>query len=159
MIEQQAFRPKAWSRMHRFGYRWRVEGAFSCIKRIFGEYVSAKKFVNIAKEMAMKALICNTFITIIKRDRIERGTSPRSKSRPTDLCNTAYHSHDRVDMQLPLLAGRNAFCGGRGARSWYRLRPDLGLSLALAACGHPGDCDLGISDLADPGVIEECITE
>jgi hypothetical protein len=91
VIEQKAFRPKAWSRMHRFGYRWRVEGAFSCIKRIFGEYVSAKKFVNIAKEMAMKALIYNTFITIIKRDRIERGTSPRSKSRPTDLCNTALY--------------------------------------------------------------------
>jgi len=63
VIEQQAFKPKAWSRIHRFGYRWRVEGAFSVIKRVFGEYVTAKKFVNMAREMAMKASIYNTFIT------------------------------------------------------------------------------------------------
>jgi hypothetical protein len=63
VIEQQAFKPKVWSNIHRFGYRWRAEGAFSCIKRIFGEYVSAKKFVNMAREMAMKASIYNRFIT------------------------------------------------------------------------------------------------
>ena len=62
VIEQKTFKPKAWSRIHRFGYRWRVEGAFSCIKRIFGEYVTAKKFVNMAKEMAMKASLYNLFI-------------------------------------------------------------------------------------------------
>lgn len=62
VVEQQTFRPKAWSRIHRFGYRWRVEGAFSVIKRVFGEYVSAKKFVNMAREMAMKASIYNGFI-------------------------------------------------------------------------------------------------
>ena len=62
VIGQQAFRLKAWSRIHRFWYRWRVEGAFSCIKRIFGEYVTARKFVNMAKEMAMKASIYNGFI-------------------------------------------------------------------------------------------------
>ena len=48
--------------MHRFGYRWRVESAFSVIKRVFGEYVTAKKFVNMAREMAMKASIYNGFI-------------------------------------------------------------------------------------------------
>ena len=64
VVEQQAFRPKAWSRIHRFGYRWRVEGAFSVIKRIFGEYVTARKFVNMAKEMAMKASIYNGFIAM-----------------------------------------------------------------------------------------------
>jgi len=63
VIEQQAFKPKAWSRIHRFGYRWRVEGAFAVIKRVFREYVTAKKFVNMAKEMAMKASIYNGFIT------------------------------------------------------------------------------------------------
>jgi len=62
VIEQQAFKPKAWSNIHRFGYRWRVEGAFSVIKRVFGEYITAKKFVNMAKEMAMKASIYNGFI-------------------------------------------------------------------------------------------------
>ena len=65
VIEQKMFKPKSWSRIHRFGYRWRVEGAFSCIKRIFGEYVSAKKFVNMAKEMAMKASLYNLFIAIV----------------------------------------------------------------------------------------------
>jgi hypothetical protein len=61
-IEQQASKPKAWSRIHRFGYRWRVEGAFSVIKKVFGEYVIAK-FVNIANDMAMLASIYNGFIT------------------------------------------------------------------------------------------------
>jgi Transposase DDE domain len=62
VIEQQTFKPKSWSNIHRFGYRWRVEGAFSCIKRIFGEYVTAKKFVNMAREMLLKASIYNIFI-------------------------------------------------------------------------------------------------
>ena len=64
VIEQKRFKPKAWSRIHRFGYRWRVEGAFSCIKRIFGEYVRAKKFINMAREMATKASIYNAFIAM-----------------------------------------------------------------------------------------------
>jgi Transposase DDE domain. len=63
VIEQQTFKPKAWSRIHRFGYRWRVEGAFSVIKRVFGEYVTARKFVNMAKEIATKASIYNSLIT------------------------------------------------------------------------------------------------
>ena len=63
VIEQKIFKPKAWSRIHRFGYRWRVEGAFSVIKRVFGEYVTARKFVNMAKEIATKASIYNSFIT------------------------------------------------------------------------------------------------
>jgi hypothetical protein len=45
------------------GYRWRIEVAFSVIKRAFGENVTATKFVNMAKKMAMKAPIYNTFIT------------------------------------------------------------------------------------------------
>jgi hypothetical protein len=42
-----------------------VEGAFSRIKRIVGEYVSAKKFVNMTREMAMKAAIYNRFIAMV----------------------------------------------------------------------------------------------
>ena len=41
-----------------------VEGVFSCIKRVFGEYVTARKFVNMAREMAMKASIYNRFIAM-----------------------------------------------------------------------------------------------
>ena len=62
VIGQRAFKPKSCSNIHRFGYRWRVQGAFSVIKTDFGEYVTAKKFVNMAKEMAMKASIYNGFI-------------------------------------------------------------------------------------------------
>lgn len=65
VIEQQMFKPKSWSRIHRYGYRWRVEGVYSCIKRTFGEYVGAKKFVNMAREMALKASIYNAFIASI----------------------------------------------------------------------------------------------
>src|SRR5713226_4729605 len=50
VIEQKMFKPRSWSRIHRFGYRWRVEGAYSCIKRIFGEYVSARKFVSMERD-------------------------------------------------------------------------------------------------------------
>ena len=64
VMEQQTFKPKAWSRIHRFGHRWRAEGAFSCIKRIFGEYVSARKFINMAREMAIKVSIYNASIAI-----------------------------------------------------------------------------------------------
>ena len=67
VIEQQAFRPKAWSRMHRFGFRWRAEGAFSSMKRAFGEHVSARRFANMAKEMLLKASIYNGFMAALVR--------------------------------------------------------------------------------------------
>lgn len=66
VIEQQKLRPKAWSKAHGFGYRWMAETAFSCIKRIFGEYVTARKFVNMAREMAMKASLYNLFIGVVQ---------------------------------------------------------------------------------------------
>ena len=62
VIEQQTFTRRAWGRIHRFGYRWKVEGAFSVIKRVFGEYVMARKFVNMAREMALKVFLYNGFI-------------------------------------------------------------------------------------------------
>jgi hypothetical protein len=48
----------------KYGDRWAVEGAYSCIKRIFGEYVSAKKLVNMVKEMATKVSLYNLFMRI-----------------------------------------------------------------------------------------------
>jgi len=42
----------------------RVEGAFS-IKHIFGEHVPAKKFANMAKEMAMKVSLYNLLIATV----------------------------------------------------------------------------------------------
>lgn len=56
-----------WKKEKRYGDRWAVEGAYSSIKRIFGEYVSAKKFVNMAKEMATKVSLYNLFIRMNPR--------------------------------------------------------------------------------------------
>jgi hypothetical protein len=61
VIEQQTDYD-AWKEKHEYGDRWAVEGAFSSVKRIFGEYVSAKKFVNMAKEMETKISLYNLFM-------------------------------------------------------------------------------------------------
>jgi hypothetical protein len=53
---------EAWKKEKHYGDRWAVEGAYSVIKRVFGEYVSAKKFVNMAKEMATKVSLYNMFM-------------------------------------------------------------------------------------------------
>jgi hypothetical protein len=60
MAQQKDF--EGWKEEKRYGDRWAVEGAFSCIKRIFGEHVSARKFVNMAKEMATKVSLYNIFM-------------------------------------------------------------------------------------------------
>jgi len=65
VVEGRKFEPRAWSRIHGFGFRWRVEGAFSAIKGIFGEYVTARKFADMAKEIATKAFVYNIFIAQI----------------------------------------------------------------------------------------------
>jgi hypothetical protein len=41
-----------------------VETVFSSMKRMFGEYVSARKFPNMVKEMFLKASLYNMFITM-----------------------------------------------------------------------------------------------
>jgi stalled ribosome alternative rescue factor ArfA len=56
---------EGWKEKKHYGDRWAVEGAYSCIKRIFGEYVSAKKFVNMAKEMTTKVSLYNLFMQMI----------------------------------------------------------------------------------------------
>jgi IS5 family transposase len=56
----------AWKEEKHYGDRWAVEGAYSCIKRIFGEYVSAKRFMNMAREMAMKVSLYNMFMQMIR---------------------------------------------------------------------------------------------
>jgi IS5 family transposase len=53
---------EGWKEQKHYGDRWAVEGAYSALKRIFGEYVSAKKFVNMAKEMATKISLYNLFM-------------------------------------------------------------------------------------------------
>ena len=56
LVAQEYLRdPDAWKRKHGYGQRLMVETAFSSLKRSFGEYVSARKFRNMTKEMMLKA--------------------------------------------------------------------------------------------------------
>jgi hypothetical protein len=53
-----------WKHDINYGYRWMAETAFSSIKRMFGEYVSARKFPNMVKEMLVKVSLYNMFTSI-----------------------------------------------------------------------------------------------
>ena len=60
VIRQQA-NFKRWKRRVNYGYRWMAETAFSSIKRMFGEHVTARKFPNMVKEIFLKATLYNMF--------------------------------------------------------------------------------------------------
>jgi hypothetical protein len=63
LIAQEYLRdPDAWKRNHGYGQRWMAETVLSSYKRTFGEYVSAKKTENMARELMIKANLYNTFI-------------------------------------------------------------------------------------------------
>ena len=51
-----------WRDKYRYGYRWRVEGSFSAVKRLTGEHISATKKISMYKEVAMKFLFYNSII-------------------------------------------------------------------------------------------------
>jgi hypothetical protein len=59
VVAEQLKNPDAWGERHQYGYRWRAEGVFSCMKRSFGEHVTAKKFGNMTREMPLKAALYN----------------------------------------------------------------------------------------------------
>ena len=50
-----------WKMKRRYGHRWMVETAFSSIKRMFGEYISATRFQNMVKEITLKVSLYNLF--------------------------------------------------------------------------------------------------
>ena len=56
-----------WKDSVSYGQRWIVETIFSCIKRMFGEYVTAIRFENMIKEMVLKASLYNWFQSITIR--------------------------------------------------------------------------------------------
>ena len=56
-----------WKDSVRYGQRWIVESVFSCIKRMFGEYVTAIELEYMIKEMILKASLYNLFQSIIMR--------------------------------------------------------------------------------------------
>jgi hypothetical protein len=50
-----------WKKKRKYGYRWMAEAAFSTMKRMFGEYVSATRFQNMIKVMLIKISLYNLF--------------------------------------------------------------------------------------------------
>jgi len=47
-----------------YGQRWIVESVFSCLKRMFGEYVYSVKLKNMIQEMILKASLYNRMISV-----------------------------------------------------------------------------------------------
>ena len=60
VVKQQA-NLKIWKRSMSYGHRWMAETAFSSIKRMFGEHVTARKFPNMVKVIFLKATLYNMF--------------------------------------------------------------------------------------------------
>ena len=53
-----------WKDSVSYGHRWIVETVFSCIKRMFGEYVYSVRLKNIIQEMMLKVSLYNKMISI-----------------------------------------------------------------------------------------------
>jgi len=64
---RNAIGDKLWKLVHRYGLRWRVEGAFSDLKRVMGETLSAKSFQAMAREIDSKILLHNKFKDVITK--------------------------------------------------------------------------------------------
>jgi len=56
---------KRWKHSVSSGQRWMAETVFSSIKGTFGEYVTARKFQNMTKELILKASLYNMFATMM----------------------------------------------------------------------------------------------
>jgi hypothetical protein len=63
-VMEQLGDPEAWKRRVGYGGRWMAETAFSVIKRVFGEYVMARSFSNMVREMMLKASLYNLFMSL-----------------------------------------------------------------------------------------------
>jgi len=62
VLEYRELGYEEWRDRYRYGYRWRVEGNFSAVKRLTGEHVSATERTNMYREVAMKFLFYNSII-------------------------------------------------------------------------------------------------
>ena len=60
-VKMQKTNLQQWKNSVGYGQRWIVESVFSCIKRMFGEYVTAIRFENIIKEIILKVSLYNWF--------------------------------------------------------------------------------------------------
>jgi Transposase DDE domain len=64
IVLQQMKNFKKWKHSVSYGYRWTAESVFSAIKRMFGEYVTARKYPNMVKEMFLKVSLYNMFVNM-----------------------------------------------------------------------------------------------
>jgi hypothetical protein len=62
-VMEQLGDPEAWRRRVGYGGRWMAETAFSVYKQLFGEYVMARSFSNMVREMILKASLYNLFMS------------------------------------------------------------------------------------------------
>jgi hypothetical protein len=60
-VTRQQANIKRWKPSVSYGHRWVAETAFSSIKRMFGEHVTARKFSYMVKEIFLKATLYNMF--------------------------------------------------------------------------------------------------
>lgn len=51
-----------WKASVSYGHRWIAESVFSAMKRMFGDYVMARNYQNMVKEMFLKASLYNMFV-------------------------------------------------------------------------------------------------
>ena len=63
-VKMQKNNLQQWKDSVSYGQRWIAETVFSCIKRMFGEYVTAVRFENMVKELILKASLYNWFQSI-----------------------------------------------------------------------------------------------
>ncbi len=63
-VQSQKTNLEEWKNSVSYGQRWIIESVFSCIKRMFGEYVTAIRFENMIKEMILKVSLYNWFQSI-----------------------------------------------------------------------------------------------
>ena len=66
-VRSQKNNLQQWKDSVSYGQRWIAETVFSCMKRMFGEYVAAIRFENMVKEMILKASLYNWFQSITVR--------------------------------------------------------------------------------------------
>ncbi len=64
-VMQQLLDFVRWKASVSYGHRWIAESVFSAIKRMFGEYVMARNYQNMVKEMFLKVSLYNMFVGTI----------------------------------------------------------------------------------------------
>jgi len=55
---------EAWARANCYGKRWTAESAFGSFKNLFGEYVTAKKYWNMVREVKIKFALLNMLLAV-----------------------------------------------------------------------------------------------